>query len=90
MSKRMVEVRLLVEVEVDASKFTEEFMTEFRDSFYPFYDVDDHVCHIAQLKARGLLNPEFIEGYGPAAEMGIEARVVDVLAETEVQESEGC
>jgi hypothetical protein len=69
MSKLKVIVSQDIEVEVDESKFTPEFMEEFRRSFYDFHTVEDHVCHLAQLYARGLINEfnpnHFIEGYGP-------------------------
>ncbi|WP_297803699.1 hypothetical protein [uncultured Brevundimonas sp.] len=63
-----------VSVAVDESKFTEEFLSEYRKDFYPFQTIDDHREHLAILYARGVLTgwrDEFIEGYGPASEMGI-------------------
>lgn len=65
-----------VEVELDEAKFDEAFLAEFRESFYPFFDVERHVEHIAQLEARGLLD-DFTEGYGPIKDMGIKACTVD-------------
>jgi len=75
MSKHKATVSIEVEVEIDDSKFDEAFMAEFRESFYPFYTVERHVEHIAQLEARGLLD-DFTEGYGPIKDMGIKARTV--------------
>ena len=73
-----------IEIELDESKFDEAFLGEFRESFYNFQDIEDHVMHIAQLEARGLLQ-DFTEGYGPIADMGINARTigwnVDEIAE---------
>jgi hypothetical protein len=70
--KKLVEVRQWVEVEVDESKFTKHFMKEFRRYFYPFYTIDDHIEHLAQLYARGIADQyNFIEGYGEAKDMGI-------------------
>lgn len=67
-----VTVHITVKVKIDESKFDEKFMEEFRESFYPFYDLDDHYKHLAQLYARGISdNGDFIEGYGPAEDMGI-------------------
>lgn len=80
MKKFTIEVRQIVEVELDEAKFDEAFMEEFRDSFYPFMTLVDHAEHIAQLEARGivdLITPEFIEGYGQSDDMGIKARVTD-------------
>lgn len=75
--KRTVEVVITVEVETDDSKFTKEWMDEWRGHFYDFHTVGDHAMHIAQLEARGLLYPEFTEGYGPLADMGIKVRIID-------------
>lgn len=70
--KKVVTISFDVEVEIDESKFDERFMSEFRESFYCFYTIDEHLCHLAQLYARGLIEDgQFIEGYGPAKEMGI-------------------
>lgn len=82
MSKHKAIVSIEVEVEIDDAMFTETFMEEFRESFYPFYDIERHIEHIAQLEARGLLE-DFTEGYGPIKDMGIKARTVDW--ETEVE-----
>lgn len=81
MKKFTVEVRQIVEVQLDEQNFDEAFMEEFRDGFYPFMTLADHAEHIAQLQARGLtnleFNPDFIEGYGESDDMGIKARVTD-------------
>lgn len=59
-------------VEVDETRFTDEWMAEFRESFYDFYTMEDHIEHLASGFARGLWdNYSFIEGYGPAKEFGI-------------------
>lgn len=74
-----------IDVELDETKFTEEFMEEFRDMMYNYTTIEEHVEHLAQLKARGLIehfNP-FIEGYGPASDMGInisEPEICDIDA----------
>lgn len=70
---KTVAVTQFVLVTVDADAFTPEFMEDFPRHFYPFDTLDEHIEHIAQLAARGLIdgtNP-FIEGYGRAEEMGI-------------------
>lgn len=67
MKKFEVVVTQHVTVEVDETRFTEEWMAEFRESFYDFYTIEDHVEHLAGGHARGLWdNFSFIEGYGPA------------------------
>ena len=78
--KRIVEVMQSVEVEIDESKFTPEFMAEFRESFYQFRTIERHIEHLAQLEARGL-SRDFIEGYGPAEDFGIKMRVIDCESE---------
>lgn len=76
MSKYMATLTFEVEVSIDETKFDEAFLSEFRESFYPFFDVERHVEHIAQLEARGLLE-DFTEGYGPIKDMGISARTIN-------------
>lgn len=72
MAKYKVEVTQMVTVEIDEEKFTPAFLSEFRDVFYPFRTVLEHVEHLAQLNARGLaFNQSFIEGYGEAKDFGI-------------------
>lgn len=80
MAKFTVEVRQIVEVELDEAKFDEAFMEEFLESFYPFMTLVDHAEHIAQLQARGVIDldfipTQFVEGYGTALDMGIKASV---------------
>jgi hypothetical protein len=77
--KRKVSIHMTVEVEVDETKFTPEFMRQFQESMYDFDIIEEHIEHLGQLCARGILHnfSTFIEGYGPPAEMGIKARIVD-------------
>jgi hypothetical protein len=71
-----VEVLQEVEVRLDETKFTPQFMQEFRDSFYSFTTLEDHAEHLAQLGARDLISLDgFIEGYGIAKDMGISIEV---------------
>lgn len=78
-----------VEIKLDADKFDEAFMAEFRESFFPYFDLEDHAMHLAQLKAREVaeLSPyipkEFVEGYGEIGLMGISGRVVQCQEEVE-------
>ncbi len=68
-----VTVTQVVQVSIDETKFTPEFMSEFRESMYPFQTIDEHIEHLGQLFARGIANGfSFIEGYGEAKFMGIE------------------
>lgn len=75
------EVTQTITIELDERAFTEEFMAEFRKSFFSFYEIEEHAEHIAQLQARGVIDLEgwgsgstFIEGYGPAEDFGIKAK----------------
>lgn len=73
------EVQVYLEVEVDETKFTPEFMSEFRESMYDFDTIDDHIEHLAQMYARGVFDAftNFIEGYGAPDDMGIKANIQD-------------
>lgn len=76
MSEREIYVTQTITVKLDDTKFTPEFMEEFRQFFYDFLTIEDHANHIAQLAARGMIEtPCFIEGYGESDGMGIEVRV---------------
>jgi len=75
-----VEVTQTVEVELDETKFTDEFMEEYRECFYNHVTIEDHAKHLAQLEARGMttgMPDEFIEGYGPVKDFGIVMEVTD-------------
>ena len=81
MAKKTILVTQYVDVEYDESRFTPEWMEEFRGYMYPsFKTVDHHLKHLAQMEARGLcshsFNPE-VEGYGVLSEMGIKLKVTD-------------
>lgn len=84
--KKVVECSTRVTVEVDETKFTEQFMREFRQSFFPFYTVEEHIGHLGQLAARGMLRDDFVEGYGPPADFGIVVSDPDDHFEHEVVE----
>lgn len=80
-----------IDVTLDETKFDDAFMSDFRESFFPFHDLQEHAEHIAQLQARGIveadsISGDFIEGYGPSKDMGIQAvvRATDIEFEAEV------
>lgn len=84
MKTRTVKVEQVIEVIVDETKFTPEFMAEFRRTMYPFGSVSKHMEHLAQLYARGIADQfSFIEGYGQASEFGIRFRQVGQVVENE-------
>ncbi len=70
MVTKTVAVTMTIRVTVDNQKFTPEFMAEFKENFYNFTSLDDHLEHLAQLYARGE-DSAFIEGYGDVSDMGI-------------------
>lgn len=76
-----VDVTQRIEVTVDETKMDETFFGEFRENFFPFFDIEDHVKHIAQLYARGVYQgdrDEFVEGYGKLREeFGVEITDID-------------
>lgn len=74
-----VEVTQMVSVTLDETKFTPEFMEEFRRHMYPFATVEQHVEHLAQLHVRGLTT-QFVEGYGELADFSMKfaRKMVDV------------
>ena len=78
-TKRYI-VESYVTVTVDETKFTEEFMDEFRQSFYKFNNLDDHMRYIASLAAGGTVfyGDQFVEGYGHIKDYSIDADVDDV------------
>jgi len=89
---KTVAVTQYVTVTIDESKFTPGFLQEFGEGFYQFDNIDEHIEHLAQLTARALY-PEtkfwtdtFIEGYGPAQDMGIETSINSRDTEIEIQE----
>lgn len=67
-------VRTNFRVEVDETKFTPEFFEEFSSYMWTMTTVEEAVEHLADLFSRGIVDgakDSFIEGFGPAAEMGI-------------------
>lgn len=83
MMTRNVEVTFLVEVTVDETKFTPQFLAEYATALQDF-DLEGHIKHIAFLEVQDLLQPEFTEGYGKLSEMGITATVYDSEMEIEL------
>ena len=83
-----VSVTQEVDVTIDSAKFSPEFMAEFRESFFRFTTVEEHVEHLGQLHARGLAGygrgEYFVEGYGPLSSMGIVLEEVAGTTETEI------
>ena len=95
--KKTVEVTMVseVEVEINENLFDEKFLQSFRDSFYNFHTIDDHIKHLARLAVMGAANNfsfdddgEFIEGYGRVKPLGIKFSVNHEHCEEEIIEDE--
>lgn len=91
MITRDIEVRQTVRVTVDETKFTPEFLAEFHGSFFRIDTVEEHLMHIAQLIARGVVEigetqSEFIEGYGRARDFGISGRAISCSEDIVVED----
>lgn len=73
-TKRVV-VEQEIDVTIDTSKFTPDFLSSFDATFFDFAgDLDEHFKHLAQLYARGVTSgyrDAFVEGYGELGEMNI-------------------
>ena len=77
----------IVEVTLDAEKFTPQFMAQFNETIFIIDDVDEHAEHLAALfedyDVPFIGSRAFVEGYGPPSEMGIECKIVDENVEIE-------
>lgn len=82
-----VRVKQIVAVQLDETKFTDQFMEQFASSISDFDCIEQHAEHIGQLAAREVYTfskyspKEFVEGYGEIGDFGI---VADVI-ETEIE-----
>ena len=85
MAKKTVVVTQYIDIEYDETKFTPEWMANFREYMYPFHEIDDHLKHLAQVHARGLADQfePFVEGYGKLADMGIKMDTTEQEEEVE-------
>ena len=83
-------VNQTVSVEVDESKFTPEFLAEFRENFQELETLDDHYEYLAELYATGRIKgypSEEVEGYGKLADMGI--KLLQLTCEVEEEYPDG-
>lgn len=83
-----VEVTQTVEVTLDETKFTPEFMAEFNSTITDFGDdLEEHAKHLAWVHATRVedlayvMTAPFVEGYGPVDELGIQAITRDTDVE---------
>ena len=74
-------------ITLNADRFDEQFLAEFRESFYNFHTIEEHAAHLAQMHVRGLYdlnNPqEFVEGYGPIGRYVASIKSTDQFEEIE-------
>lgn len=85
MIRKTVQVTLFIDVTIDETKFNDEFLIDFRKHYYNFHGIDEHIEHLAQMRARGLYdNGDFIEGYGPTGDMGISFETINNATETRI------
>ena len=79
--KRKVEARLIIEIEVDENKFTDEFQEEFAECIGLMESIDEHIEHLAclfvEVENCHFDDHLFVEGYGDLSEMGIKAELLD-------------
>jgi hypothetical protein len=72
MAKYTVDISQRLYVEIDETKFTPEWLADFRKTFYKLNDITAHVEFLAKLEARGMIHTQdqdcFIEGYGQASD----------------------
>ena len=73
--KKTVFITQEVEIDLDESKLTEEMMAEFREHFYQFNTIEDHIKHLAWVALQNGSMPDFVEGYGEVKDFGITATV---------------
>lgn len=79
---RRVVVTIDVDVTVDEAKFTDEFFAEFSASIFYADRIDELLEHLGQLHARGIADDQsFIEGFGPAKDMGISFKTPSIETE---------
>jgi len=84
--KYVVSFNVDVELEIDESKFDNDFMEEFKQGFHEFNTIEEHITYLAELNLRGICdNRDFIEGYGETEEMGINFKRIDFIDE-EIEE----
>lgn len=76
MTKHTILVAQYIEVTVDESKFTPEFIANFNQHFHHCPTVEDHMKHIATSFARGIVTSpsQFLEGYGLLNEYGVKLK----------------
>jgi dihydroorotase len=81
--EKYVTVTSTVRVSVNESKFTPQFLKEFRECFCNLQTIDEHIQRLAKLKVRGDCDQDFVEGYGSQKDMGIDIEILETGTEIE-------
>lgn len=81
--EKYVKVISTVKVIVDETKFTPQFLKEFRECFCDLQTIDEHIQRLAKLKVGGYCDQDFVEGYGSQEDMGISLEIEDIESEIE-------
>ena len=78
--RKKIHVTIEVDISVDETKFTDPFINEFRQKFYPLDYLNDHICNLSEQYALGYISPSdsIIEGYGKPENFGIKFHSKDV------------
>ena len=84
-----IEVKIDVDVELHEEAFTPEFLKSYSGMMYPLDSIKEHAENIAQLLARGVMEPvegrigtdQFIEGYGEIGRFVKKARIGTLVTE---------
>jgi len=86
MTTKVVIVTQHINITVDESKFTPEFMAHFSRHFHHCPTVEDHIKYIALSYARGIIDSasQFLEGYGELSHFGVKFKREHV--DTEIEE----
>lgn len=70
---KTVTVMQELKVTVDEARFTDEFMEAFSKCFFQTLTIEEHIEHIAEMFAKGVVtsDAQFLEGYGVLRAFGI-------------------
>jgi len=81
--KKYVNVISPVKVMADETKFTPQFLKEFRKCFCDWKIIDEHIQRLANLKVGGYCDQDFVDGYGSQEDMGLSHEIEDIELEIE-------
>ena len=82
--KHLIEVTQTVEVELKEDSFNKEFLDRFSTEMLPLDTVEDHVKHLATMRAVHS-NSTVIPGYGRLADRGVTLRVTRITVKKDYE-----